>query len=382
MKVLLVIPKLYNGGIEKVASNFSLNLNENFEQYVFAIMSQNDSYDFKVKPTILDRSIEKGGVGKFKNFLYRVFTLRKIVNDENIDVVISFGERCNIITMVSLLKCKKILTIHSQLSIENQKKGIYGFIGTQLAKRLYKYASSIVAVSHIVKNDFIKLLDIEPDRVDVIYNGHDLDNIKRIAITQDYVSSSDIITVGRITYAKGHFHLLRALSLVKKELPDISLKIVGDYEEDDLKILIQQLLDMYSLNNNVTFTGYEENPYKHIVNSKVFVLSSIFEGLPGVVIESLALGIPIVTSDSGGATEILKKGGKEQSLGEISPSLNGIYDLTSPISFAEKELARKIVKVVKNHNKYDKSISQKMSEQYSIENMMNSYTELLLKVGK
>lgn len=109
MNILIIIPKLCNGGIEKIASNFSQYLPERYNQFVYSIMSQDSSYDFAVKPIILNKSLGKTFIGKLITFFYRLHLARKIIRENNIDICISFGERCNIINILSMGKTKKSL---------------------------------------------------------------------------------------------------------------------------------------------------------------------------------------------------------------------------------------------------------------------------------
>ncbi|MZQ67854.1 glycosyltransferase, partial [Escherichia coli] len=136
---------------------------------------------------------------------------RKIIRENNIDICISFGERCNIINILSMGKTKKIITIHSQLSIENKTNGLYGKVTTLFSKLLYKNADATVAVSEIVKKDACGLLNLDANNVELIYNGHDIDYIKDKSTDYKEFDTPviDFVSVGRITYAKGHYHLLR-----------------------------------------------------------------------------------------------------------------------------------------------------------------------------
>ncbi|MCG9603436.1 hypothetical protein L1D16_22345, partial [Vibrio sp. Isolate31] len=152
-KVLIIVPKLSNGGIEKIASNFSMNLSDDIEQCVYSIMPQDKAYPFKVNPISLDVDISGNYIGKLYVFCRRVFLLRKLVKKNDIDTCISFGERCNIINLISGSRPNKVITIHSLISVENNAKGILGKIGGFLSKVLYRKAEQIVCVSEAVAED-------------------------------------------------------------------------------------------------------------------------------------------------------------------------------------------------------------------------------------
>ncbi|EFA4986374.1 glycosyltransferase, partial [Escherichia coli] len=354
-----------NGGIEKIASNFSQYLPERYNQFVYSIMSQDSSYDFAVKPIILNKSLGKTFIGKLITFFYRLHLARKIIRENNIDICISFGERCNIINILSMGKTKKIITIHSQLSIENKTKGLYGKVTTLFSKLLYKNADATVAVSEIVKKDACGLLNLDANNVELIYNGHDIDYIKDKSTDYKEFDTPviDFVSVGRITYAKGHYHLLRSLAIVKETYPNVILYIVGTYEKDNLKSIIDHLIEKYDLYDNVIFTGFSDNPYPYIKSAKALILSSIFEGFPGVVIESIALGTPVIATDCGGASEVLKSpdakiknntGDVEiTKLGVLLPKFDGIYDINLDFSPTEKKMAQVMNDIISGKLKFN-----------------------------
>ncbi|MEQ4630501.1 glycosyltransferase [Escherichia coli] len=392
MNILIIIPKLCNGGIEKIASNFSQYLPERYNQFVYSIMSQDSSYDFAVKPIILNKSLGKTFIGKLITFFYRLLLARKIIRENNIDICISFGERCNIINILSMGKTKKIITIHSQLSIENKTKGLYGKVTTLFSKLLYKNADATVAVSEIVKKDACGLLNLDANNVEIIYNGHDIGYIKDKSTDYKEFDTPviDFVSVGRITYAKGHYHLLRSLAIVKETYPNVILYIVGTYEKDNLKSIIDHLIEKYDLYDNVIFTGFSDNPYPYIKSAKALILSSIFEGFPGVVIESIALGTPVIATDCGGASEVLRSpdakiknntGDVEiTKLGVLLPKFDGIYDINLDFSPTEKKMAQVMNDIISGKLKFNEDFLITKANEYDIDSMMKKYTDLIEKI--
>lgn len=392
MNILIIIPKLCNGGIEKIASNFSQYLPEKYNQFVYSIMSQDSSYDFAVKPIILNKSLGKTFIGKLITFFYRLHLARKIIRENNIDICISFGERCNIINILSMGKTKKIITIHSQLSIENKTKGLYGKVTTLFSKLLYKNADATVAVSEIVKKDACGLLNLDANNVEIIYNGHDIGYIKDKSTDYKEFDTPviDFVSVGRITYAKGHYHLLRSLAIVKETYPNVILYIVGTYEKDNLKSIIDHLIEKYDLYDNVIFTGFSDNPYPYIKSAKALILSSIFEGFPGVVIESIALGTPVIATDCGGASEVLRSpdakiknntGDVEiTKLGVLLPKFDGIYDINLDFSPTEKKMAQVMNDIISGKLKFNEDFLITKANEYDIDSMMKKYTDLIEKI--
>ncbi|EGJ9169699.1 glycosyltransferase [Escherichia coli] len=289
-------------------------------------------------------------------------------------------------------KTKKIITIHSQLSIENKTKGLYGKVTTLFSKLLYKNADATVAVSEIVKKDACGLLNLDANNVELIYNGHDIDYIKDKSTDYKEFDTPviDFVSVGRITYAKGHYHLLRSLAIVKETYPNVILYIVGTYEKDNLKSIIDHLIEKYDLYDNVIFTGFSDNPYPYIKSAKALILSSIFEGFPGVVIESIALGTPVIATDCGGASEVLKSpdakiknntGDVEiTKLGVLLPKFDGIYDINLDFSPTEKKMAQVMNDIISGKLKFNEDFLITKANEYDIDSMMKKYTDLIEKI--
>jgi glycosyltransferase involved in cell wall biosynthesis len=118
--------------------------------------------------------------------------------------------------------------------------------------------------------------------------------------------------VGRLTREKDFSTLIQAFSAVRKVFR-CRLLILGEgRERTDLEQLVHDL----NVDGDVSMPGFVNNPYKYMSHSSLFVLSSVWEGLPTVLIEALALGVPVVSTDcESGPREILKNG----LLGTLTP---------------------------------------------------------------
>ncbi|HGF4929486.1 TPA: glycosyltransferase [Vibrio parahaemolyticus] len=389
IRVMLVIPKLSSGGIERVASNFSLGLDNNkFNQSIYSIMPQSESYEFSVPVHILDRNISNGFFGKLLNFFHRIFYLRKLIKNEEPDVIISFGERCNIISLLTPTKAKKLITIHSRLSIENNTKGMYGKIQGSFSKLVYRFADRIVTVSNVVKSDVVEYLGVSDSKVDVIYNGFDIDKIKRLSNEEcQGVEGMYFLAVGRITFAKGYPHLIRALSSVIKRIPEIKVFVAGGIELDGQMPILDELIAYYGLEDNIFFLGELENPYPYIKGAKALLMTSIFEGFPGVVIESLSCGTPVISTDCGGGTEVILSNHQENALnpcdikisklGAITPPMMHDIDLKGPLSESEIKFGNAMELAYINSDIFERELLLSKAKCYSNQTMVDSYQKVI-----
>lgn len=143
---------------------------------------------------------------------------------------------------------------------------------------------------------------ITPFNSQVIYNPMELSDLHRLSsIAVENVGSKYLIHIGRFNRQKRHDRLIHAFSRIKNN--NIKLLLVG---EGGLKQDSEKLVSDLGVEDRIIFKGFTENPYPYLKKSEGLVLSSDFEGLPTVLIEAIALNIPVVTTDcSGGIREIV-----------------------------------------------------------------------------
>jgi glycosyltransferase involved in cell wall biosynthesis len=179
-----------------------------------------------------------------------------------------------------------------------------------LNRRHISQADDIVAVSKGVAEGFRRTVKRLKPEVKVIYNPVFDDSIyekSRQEIEEDYFNRSKIslINIARLEGQKNHRLLIEAMELLRHR-EDIQLLIIGKGAlEEELK----KIVDSKKMNEKIHFLGFKPNPFSYLARSDLFVLSSAYEGLPTVLIESLALGINIVSTDCpSGPDEILEHG--------------------------------------------------------------------------
>jgi glycosyltransferase involved in cell wall biosynthesis len=201
--------------------------------------------------------------------------------------------------------------------------------GSSLKKRLaplmvrlfYPWSNAIVPVSQGVADDLIKL-GLSPQLIQVIHNPVVTPEIAQKVnepVTHPWFAPNQppvIVGVGRLDKQKDFPTLIRALAKVRQQIP-ARLMILGEgSDRSSLEALVQQL----DLTEAVALPGFVDNPYAYMAKAKVFVLSSLYEGLPTVLIEAMAGGTPVVaTNCPSGPWEILAGGeyGKLVKIGDI-----------------------------------------------------------------
>lgn len=188
-----------------------------------------------------------------------------------------------------------------------------------LSRLVYPLADRVIAVSQGVAEDLLDFAPALAGKIEVVPNPIDLDATRRMArepVGQEAAAWFDrrvVVAVGRLHRQKGFDLLIRAFAEVLREGLDWKLLIVGEGPE---RGRLQRLVAELALEERVWLPGFIRNPYALMARSHLFVLSSRYEGLPTVLIEALALGLPVVAADCySGPREIL--GGDYQFL--VSP---------------------------------------------------------------
>jgi len=168
-----------------------------------------------------------------------------------------------------------------------------------------------VAVSESVQKHIIDKSRISNEKISVIYNGVNIksqdnaygQNVK-VPLT---IQNEDriLMTVGRLHEQKGHCYLIQAISKVRKEFPKVKLLVTGEGEEENnLKKLVKSL----DLTNEVIFAGLSSDIEEILPMAELFILPSLWEGLPNALLEAMAAGKPVVATKVGGIPEIVVHG--------------------------------------------------------------------------
>lgn len=180
-----------------------------------------------------------------------------------------------------------------------------------LMRLSYPRAYRLVAVSKGVASGLLGALKLPAMLVDVIYNPVNLKRIARLSQelpAHPWLSDGGppvIIAAGRLSVQKDFALLINAFAELRRQTP-ARLIIIGEGEErKNLTALIHSL----KLETEIALPGFVDNPYAYLRAASVFVLSSRWEGLPNALIEAMACGLPVVSTDCpSGPMEILENG--------------------------------------------------------------------------
>jgi glycosyltransferase involved in cell wall biosynthesis len=180
-----------------------------------------------------------------------------------------------------------------------------------LVKRFYPWADCVVAVSQGVADDLVRIAGIPREHIRVIYNPIVTPQLREKAqasLNHPWFAPGEppvVLSVGRLSAQKDFVTLIQAFGIVRRRRP-ARLLILGEGEE---RPALEALVEQLDLARDVSLPGFVANPCPYMAQAGVFVLSSRWEGLPGVLIEALYCGSPLVATDCpSGPREILADG--------------------------------------------------------------------------
>ena len=307
-KIAFLTSSLDNGGAQRAVSNISMGLNqEKYDITIIVFDGNNISYDYSGELINLNIPASRNLIKKLFNFVKRYHRIKKLKKKNHFDYVVSFLSTPNILNVLTnVKKTKNVISIRNFDSLK-RKSLLYRIIYI-FEMKLYEKAHKIIAVSDSIKTELKDRKKLYEKTI-VINNGFPISQIKLKSnepIDQKYIpifSKPNIINVGRLTYQKGQWLLIEATRRIVKNIPNFQLVIIG---EGELKSELENQINQYKLNENVTIIEFDANPFKYIAKSNIFVLSSLYEGFPNVLVEAMACGVPVIATDClSGPREIL-----------------------------------------------------------------------------
>lgn len=366
-KVLFVVPSLRVGGAERVVVNVANSLVA--RGYVLRLVLFEDIMDYRgyLGPDVI---VECLGKKSSLDFLRMVVRLREVYRRFQPDFVVSYLEYTNIVSSLSSLfmgrRFKLILSERNHFP-SHLREVRFGRLKRLLMKVTYGKADAVIVNSRGVKRALEEEFGLDPGRLLVVPNPVDLKVIaerSKEPVDHPFFHGGRfrvIVGAGRLFRQKRFDRLLAAFQLVVEKRDDVRLIILG---EGELIGELENLSSRLGLSGKADFVGVKLNPYAWISRADVFVLSSDHEGFPNVLLEAMACGTPVVSTDCPtGPSELITSG------------LNGlITGQSTPESLAEAVLR------VLNDGKLSALFSaegRKRVEDFGIERVAGLYEELL-----
>jgi glycosyltransferase involved in cell wall biosynthesis len=241
-----------------------------------------------------------------------------------------------------------------------------------IGKQVLKEADKIIVVSNATKN-YVLSLGADPEKIEVLHNGVDLDRFKPSSEVKDEMRkklciSKDacvVLTVRRLVYKNGIDTLIASAEIAVKKNPKLVFIVVGkgpDFNEVEEKIV------QLGMQRNLRLTGFVSDrdlPFYYNVADLFALPSKSGEGLPLVALEAMATGLPVIATDVGGTSEVIN-----EAYGKLVPP-------NSPNSLAEAilEFSLKDLSVIKKNLRI--MMEQKYSWDKNVEKLAKIYEELI-----
>lgn len=329
-KIMLIVPMLHQGGFERICALTGKLLKDRQEVYLVIFSDKDMIYDVTgVNLINLNLGAVDSKVGKILNVVKRVGQLKKWKRKLAIDISYSFGLTANLANVLS--KCQEKVWV-----------GIRGYGALQETKKMQlfcKKADVVVSCTKVMDEDINKMFS--PKASATLYNPCNLEEIQRLAGEkteekfEEFLNCQGklIVSMGREDDLKCFWHLIKSFYLLKKELPDVRLMIIGEGEYTEYRKLAADL----GIEKDILFTGVQKNPFALLARADVYALTSETEGFPNALIEAMACGLPCVSVNcKTGPAEILNE--EFEKCSRQDQVYEGDYGVITPIFTGEKNL--------------------------------------------
>ena len=225
----------------------------------------------------------------------------------------------------------------------------------EMQANVLKCFDSIAVISDVVQQTLAELFGITENVVKI---SNSVDSEKMKLLSEEKIDLPDktlFTTLGRLDYNKNQILLLKAAKEVKKQRNDFMIYILGDGED---RPKLEKYIKANHLEENVKILGFIENPYPYIKNSAATVLTSLSEGFSLVLVESVMLNTPIISTDVGVAKELIEK-----------------YNCGNIIQYDEKQISSILIQYINKYDGYKEAIH--IGNEYDLKTEVKKTVELI-----
>lgn len=307
------------------------------------------SRDGQIREALKERKIQFHPINDLT-----VSEVKRVIKEYNPDIIHAHDMRASFVAAQSCKNIKLISHIHNN-----------AFDSRGISVKSMAYIFAAMKAKHIfwVSNSSFNgyyFHSLFKKKSSILYNIIDKESLYSKMYKDKNEYAYDIVYLGRLTYQKNPHRLLDILHVVIDRKPDVKIAIIGTGE---VETEIHKKAKELKLAPNVEFLGFQSNPYKMLHDAKLMVMTSRWEGTPMCVLESMALGVPIVSTPTDGIIDL------------ITSDENGF------LSDDDSELADAMISIIE-----DKSLQQKMSAntRKRFDNLMdkNEYRKEIIKAYK
>lgn len=301
IKILYIITSMGIGGAEKLLLSYLEKLDK--KKYEFYVCS------LREKPDDLASKLAKNAVVinlKIKNRFNPLIVLHilKLIRKIRPDIIHTHLFQSRVYGTIAHLFYRRSILITQKHSIVNPRKHSIFIFLEMISIRMNKV---VIAISESVKSSLIKYEFVPQNKIFVLPNCIDNQSILNISDSVTIEKKDELIigTVGRLEKVKGIEYLLLAMTIILTKFPNTKLEIIGDGSQtNELKKITENL----GISNSVRFLGKFADVIPFYKRMDIFVLPSVLEGFGIVILEAMAMGIPVVATDVDGIKEVVLNG--------------------------------------------------------------------------
>lgn len=332
---------------------------ENVVCQIINMMDNNDdiemmycSCDGQIREALKERNIKFIPISNLT-----VKEVKRVINEHNPDIIHAHDMRASFIAALACANVPLISHIHNNNfdSRGISLKSIAYLYAAWKAKHIF-WVSDSSYEGYYFHNIFKKKSEVLYNIISIanLYSKMKLDNN-----SYDY----DIVYLGRLTEQKNPVRLMKICRGIVDQLPSVKIAVIGTGDlEDDTHKEAERL----KLGSNVTFLGFQNNPYKILHDSKLMIMTSLCEGTPMCVLEAMSLGVPVVSTPTDGV-KVVVENNVTGFLGETDKEIINFCKviLTNPTTRADMsnfsiERARELMDI----EKYKKRIKNAYEKAY------------------
>ena len=295
-RLLLLVPKLWLGGQERVCAKTAELLKEDYDVSIIVFDSTDAIYHPDCEIIDLNIPAKRDKWSKVCNALRRARTVKKIRRERKVDFVYSFGTTANLVNVLSRGVGKTLIGLRGYLSVD---------VNSRLGRYTFKHCDAVIGCAEGTCEPIRKIGTAYANKTKCLYNPLDVAFVEKSGQdpVADYTfSPHTIVSHGRLDEVKNWPRLIKAFSIVKKDIPDAQLLIIGEGEQ---RKQLEDLISAYDLNDSVTLPSFRQNPFAYLAKSSLYVLPSYSEGFPNSLVEGMVF-LPTISVDcKSGPREIL-----------------------------------------------------------------------------
>ena len=311
MRLGILIYSLSGGGAERVVSYLVTYCVKNNIDLHLILMNTNIKYSIPENTNIyyIEKSNpSENGIIKAAKIPLLAYKYAKLVKKLELTHSLSFLTRPSFVNILSRKFTKhnfKVITNERAFpSLQYSYKGFQSTFNKKMIKSLYKKSDMVISNSYGNASDLVNNFEVPSKKMHVVHNPIDLSKIEKINPIEGFFDTSkfNMITLGRLDIGKNHIMLIKALHKLQNPLLKLYIFGVGDMQEE-----LEDLINKLDVNAQVKLMGFDSNPYKYLKSADLFVFGSNHEGFPNVLLEAMACGLPILTTNcQSGPSEILE----------------------------------------------------------------------------